>query len=111
MLSGSGGIGGGGSGWSKPAALVCHICGREYGTSSLKIHLPQCEKMWVEREKLKPRAERRPVPKAATNMAIPTGAKLDLRNPDAMAAYNEAATKQFNERALVPCPNCGRTFL
>lgn len=64
--------------------------------------------MWIEREKLKPRSERRPVPKAAA--AIGTNAKLDLRNPDAMAAYNEAATKQFNERALVPCPNCGRTF-
>lgn len=36
--------------------------------------------------------------------------KLNTKDPIAMAEYNEAATKQFNERALVACPNCGRTF-
>ena len=28
-----------------------------------------------------------------------------------MEAYNEAAYKNYNEKALDPCPNCGRTFL
>jgi hypothetical protein len=42
-------------GWNrnKPRALVCHICGREYGTTSLAIHLPQCQKMWIQRESIK----------------------------------------------------------
>jgi hypothetical protein len=26
----------------KPKMLVCLFCGREYGITSLKIHLPQC---------------------------------------------------------------------
>jgi len=104
MLSG---VGGGNSvTWNKPPALVCHICGREYGTTSLRIHVPQCERMWIEREKLKPPRERRPVPQAAQ----PIGAALNPRDKNAMAAYNEAATQAFNERALVACPNCGRTF-
>ena len=30
----------------RPNALVCYICGREYGTRSLEIHLKTCEKKW-----------------------------------------------------------------
>lgn len=26
----------------RPKALVCYICGREYGTRSLEIHLKTC---------------------------------------------------------------------
>lgn len=63
--------------------------------------------MWIAREAQKDRKDRRPVPKPAA--AMPTG-KLNLQDAASMAAYNEAATKQFNERALVPCQNCGRTF-
>ena len=28
-----------------------------------------------------------------------------------MQDYNEDAFKNYNEKALVPCPNCARTFL
>jgi len=28
-----------------------------------------------------------------------------------MSAYNDEAFKNYNEKALDPCPNCGRTFL
>jgi len=28
-----------------------------------------------------------------------------------MEAYNDAAYKEYNEKALVPCDLCGRTFL
>ena len=30
----------------RPVALVCYICGREYGTRSLEIHIKTCEKKW-----------------------------------------------------------------
>ena len=66
--------------------------------------------MWIEREKLKPRAERRPVPQPAAAIGSPGGGSGKKLNAAEMAAYNEAATKQFNERALAACPNCGRTF-
>lgn len=45
-----------------PVALICHICGMKFGSASLKIHIPQCEKKWVDREAKKPKKERKPVP-------------------------------------------------
>ena len=30
----------------RPKALMCYICGREYGTASLDIHLKNCQKKW-----------------------------------------------------------------
>ena len=30
----------------RPKTLVCFICGREYGTKSLEIHIKTCEKKW-----------------------------------------------------------------
>ena len=31
---------------SRPKTLICYICGREYGTASLEIHLKTCKKKW-----------------------------------------------------------------
>jgi hypothetical protein len=28
-----------------------------------------------------------------------------------MASYNDSAAKEFNEKGMDKCPNCGRTFL
>lgn len=36
---------GGGKAWTKPRALMCYICGREFGTASLPIHLKNCAKL------------------------------------------------------------------
>ena len=47
---------------SRPKALVCYICGKEYGTHSLEIHLKTCKKKWEEEQALKPVGERKPVP-------------------------------------------------
>ena len=39
----------------KPKALMCYICGREYGTASLEIHLKTCKKKFEnEQSKLPP---------------------------------------------------------
>jgi hypothetical protein len=27
----------------KPKVVMCYLCGREYGSASIKIHLPQCQ--------------------------------------------------------------------
>lgn len=41
---------------------VCYMCGREFGSASIRIHEPQCLKKWkVENEKL-PAEQRRPEP-------------------------------------------------
>jgi hypothetical protein len=29
--------------FKKPRVLMCHICGREFGLTSLQIHQKQCE--------------------------------------------------------------------
>jgi len=89
----------------KPVALVCHICGREYGTSSLAIHIPQCTKLWEERESLKPKNERRPVPQPIADLPVNSGGKAA-----SMAAYNEAAAQQYREAGMVQCEHCGRRF-
>lgn len=33
-------------GMSRPKSLVCYICGREFGTRSLEIHVKSCAKKW-----------------------------------------------------------------
>lgn len=50
--------------FKRPKAVMCHICGREFGTASISIHIPQCEKKWIDQESQKPKNQRRPVPKA-----------------------------------------------
>jgi hypothetical protein len=47
---------------SRPKALMCYICGREYGTTSLEIHLKACRKKWEIEQEKKPVAQRRPCP-------------------------------------------------
>lgn len=37
--------------------------------------------------------------------------KIKGISEEVMDKYNDEAFKQFNEEALVPCENCGRTFL
>ena len=42
--------------------VTCYICGRDFGTASIVIHIPQCEKKWdVQQQKL-PAKQRRPPP-------------------------------------------------
>jgi hypothetical protein len=97
----------------KPRALMCYICGREYGTTSLKIHLPQCASLWKKRENLKPRSERRPVPAAPAHLAqlLKGGKGAAAMSATQLQAANDAAYETYNEKAMCKCDNCGRTFL
>jgi hypothetical protein len=51
----------------RPRTLFCYICGREYGTASLPIHLKTCIKKFEMEEALKPPNLRRPVPRPPMN--------------------------------------------
>jgi len=112
-----------------PRAVTCHICGRSYGTASICIHIPQCEALFVKRQELLPRSERRPLPprpfalpdphndrplgkpgKGKKNSALAFGNAGSMSSMD-MDRYNDAAFKAYNEEALVRCEHCGRTFL
>lgn len=81
-----------------PNLPACHLCGRQFGTSSLAIHLKACKERW-EREHKKPAPE--------PNMPIPVGAKVGSKE---WAAFNMDAEKTY-EANLEPCPFCNRTFL
>ena len=48
----------------RPRTLVCYICGREYGTRSLEIHLKTCEKKWDNEQAKLPAKKRKPCPEA-----------------------------------------------
>ena len=48
--------------FSRPKTLVCYICGREFGTTSLEIHLKACKIKWETTEEKKLEEERRPLP-------------------------------------------------
>ncbi|CAK83266.1 unnamed protein product (macronuclear) [Paramecium tetraurelia] len=93
---------------SRPKTLVCYICGREYGSKSLGIHIPQCKEMFMVQEMKKPKGERRNPP------TTPRGL-WDLLNKEEITmedimAYNNGAFNKYNKEALVACKNCGRTF-
>jgi len=90
----------------RPAGLFCYICGREYFSKSLAIHVPQCKEKWIKAEKLKPKNERRAVPEPPMDLerAMKNG-EIDKDK------YNEMAFNNYNEKALIPCEKCGRTFL
>jgi hypothetical protein len=96
---------------SRPKMLMCPLCGREFGTMSLSIHIKTCRtKFEIEQTKL-PKNLRRSADKIIekfeeTNKAIQSGG--GAYNLDKM---NEVAYDMYSKEALVPCENCGRTFL
>lgn len=92
-----------------PPGIICYICGRKYGTTSFEIHEKQCIDLWEKTEAQKPKKERRPVPQRPKVFEdVKVGGKGAAK---AMDEYNDEAFKNYNEKALVPCELCGRTFL
>eukprot|EP00906_Rhabdomonas_costata_P029733 RCo041997 len=92
---------------AKPVALVCYLCGQQYGTASLGIHMPQCYakamKIW---EAADP-TTRGPKPRDPST--------VDLQAPTTLSGtgvedFNNEQFSQFTDN-LSPCPNCGRKFL
>ncbi|XP_068943849.1 zinc finger protein 474-like [Petaurus breviceps papuanus] len=88
----------------RPPTIICYICGREFGTMSISIHEPQCLKKWHNENNLLPKELRRPEPKKPEVRNIAAKGYYDLD------AINEAAWTNAQSQ-LVPCDNCGRTFL
>jgi Zn finger protein HypA/HybF involved in hydrogenase expression len=90
---------------SKPLSLTCHLCSREFGLSSLGVHIPQCEKKWTAgRNVLPPSLITTDVPLRPTQ-SIPT-----KKNRELIDKYNEEANEIFRSESLVQCPGCTRRF-
>ena len=52
---------------SRPQGIMCYICGKEYFSKSIDIHLKSCKEAWLREEKLKPKSKRRPLPEPPKN--------------------------------------------
>jgi len=88
--------------------LMCYLCGREFGTRSLPIHVPQCEKKWLSQEAQKPLAEQRPLPVRPERLnAILMGVSL---KEEERAVFNEEMYNNYDQDVLEKCAWCGRTF-
>ena len=98
----------------RPRGLICPLCGREYGTASLQIHMKTCRQKFILQQQDLPKNMRKNPDKIIAayeqnqammnSMASGSG----YYNFDSL---NDQAFDAYNKEALVPCSNCGRTFL
>ena len=84
-----------------PRTRMCHVCGRQYGMSSFDIHIRQCKDLWVAREALKDKRDRKDLPQDPPNLCVET--ELD--------EINRLANEIYNTVSLDTCEFCGRSFL
>lgn len=95
--------------------VVCYICGRNFGTTSIEIHEQACLAKFRKENNELPKKERRPEPiKPQTNKeAIEQMMKEKKlggnKEYNELAAINDINAAAYNQN-LVPCPNCQRTF-
>ena len=75
---------------------MCYICGREYGSLSLPIHIKTCTKAWNRTEEAKPKVEdRKPCPeppRGFENMLLIAQGKAPIiveGEDDALDKHNE----------------------
>merc|ERR1712159_87366 len=79
---------------------ICWQCGREFGTASIGIHEPKCEKLWKAREAVKPAHQQRP--------HAPRPAELDSAKN--RHERNRIARAYFEATQMEHCQLCPRTF-
>lgn len=98
----------------RPRGLICPLCGREYGTASLEIHMKSCKQKYELQQRDLPKNMRKSADviiaqyqanKARMEASLAGGGAYDF---DRMA---DQAFETYNKEALVACSNCGRTFL
>ena len=76
-----------------------HLCGRQFGTSSLAIHLKACRERWAREHP----GKTPPSPAAPIPVGAPAGSKGGK-------AFNASAIEKYESETLEPCPHCARTF-
>ena len=85
--------------------VSCYLCGRDFGTRSIAIHVPNCAKKWEDEQKKLPKSERRSPPQAPDNLDRVMAGQLE---GEELKEFNMAAVKQWNEAVLVSCGHCKR---
>ena len=93
--------------FSRPVALVCYLCGKEFGTSSLEIHLKSCRKTFAANNKgVDPESLRPEIMDEVFEM-ISSKKGIDY---NLISNYNLEAEKNYKDSNYFPCPTCGRKF-
>jgi zinc-finger of a C2HC-type len=95
---------------SRPRMLMCPLCGREFGSLSLEIHMKTCKKKYELEQAKYPKNQRKSadsiIEKFMKNQeALKSGGNYNIESA------NNDAYQIWSSDALVPCENCGRTFL
>ena len=49
---------------NRPKMIFCYICGKEYGSKSLPIHIKSCQKKWAIEQDQLPKKLQKPCPQA-----------------------------------------------
>ena len=91
-------------------SLHCPLCGREFGTMSLPIHMKTCRQRFEMEQQNLPRNMRKSADRIIEQYNK-NNAMLQSTGNYNMDELNNQAFETYNKEALVPCENCGRTFL
>jgi len=91
-----------------PSFVTCYICGREFGTRSIGIHVPKCLEKWEAQQEKLPRGERRQAPSPPENYNKILSGEITGKE---LIRINQKAAEDYKTEVLEPCPVCGRTFL
>ena len=89
----------------KPRAYTCYLCGQQYGSRSLPIHIPQCQDKWAQKEAQKPKRERRAPPPCPFDVDAPLP-----RDAAGIDDFNARMFEVYNGASLCQCTHCGRSF-
>ena len=95
---------------ARPKMLMCPLCGREFGSMSLPIHMKTCRDAFDREQMILPKHQRRSADNILekyneVNKSMKSGGNYNMDN------LNGDAYNIWKEEALVPCEICGRTFL
>ena len=85
--------------------VSCYLCGRDFGSRSIAIHVPNCAKKWEDEQRKVPKSLRRSPPRAPDNLDRVMEGKLD---GEELRQFNIEAVKMWNEAVLVTCQHCKR---
>ncbi|KAH9589034.1 Double zinc ribbon [Trypanosoma melophagium] len=88
----------------KPQLRVCYLCGQQFGSASIGIHIPQCYEKKVAQWKIADPATRGKRPKHPDTVNWKGDGTLSN------SKLNDEQFREFTEN-LVPCRECGRKFL
>ncbi|XP_018573986.1 uncharacterized protein LOC108913016 isoform X2 [Anoplophora glabripennis] len=94
----------------RPPSVECYICGKMFGSNSIKIHEKQCLKKWnIENESLPPDM-RSPPPTRNTEKKSVTPEPEQQRSLIENEKEKEDRPKSAKKPPLFPCYICGKLF-